>query len=160
MGTKTSQLIQNKDEDEPILIENENEIKQNEILTNDKKEEIEIETEKENENEILTNDKKEEIFETKGLFYPSKAVDETVIKLQIPKTMKEQLNKSEFILILDISGSMGNYANDIIRKVMPKVFDLLKYPENKKFYFIGFESYVHYYEMTKNDFLNSGIGAL
>ncbi len=157
MGTKTSQLIQNKDEDEPILIENENEIKQNEILTNDKKEEIEIEIEKENENEILTNDKKEEIFETKGLFYPSKAVDETVIKLQIPKTMKEQLNKSEFILILDISGSMGNYANDIIRKVMPKVFDLLKYPENKKFYFIGFESYVHYYEMTKNDFLYSTI---
>ena len=40
---------------------------------------------------------------------------------------------------------------------MPKVFDLLNYPENKKFYFIGFESYVHYYEMTKNYFLNSTI---
>ena len=94
--------------------------------------------------------------EAKGLFHPSKAAKETVIKLQIPQ-MKEQFNNSEFILILDLSGSMGDYVNQIITRVMPKVFDLLKYPENKKFYFIGFESYIHYYEMTKNDFLNSKI---
>jgi uncharacterized protein with von Willebrand factor type A (vWA) domain len=94
--------------------------------------------------------------EAKGLFHPSKAAKETVIKLQIPQ-MKEQFNNSEFILILDLSGSMGDYVNQIITRVMPKVFDLLKYPENKKFYFIGFESYIHYYEMTKNDFLYSTI---
>ena len=74
--------------------------------------------------------------------------------------MKEQLNKGEFILILDISGSMGDYVNEIITKVMPKVFELLKYPENKKFYFIGFESDIHYYEMTKKDFLNSKMECL
>ncbi len=149
MGAETSQQTQNKDE--PILIENKNEIKQNETLTDDKKEEIE------NENEIFKDNKKEEILETKGLFHPSRAADETVIKIQIPQTMKDQINNSEFILILDISGSMRNYANEIITKVMPKVFDLLNYPENKKFYFIGFESYVHYQEMTKNDFFNSTI---
>ena len=48
---------------------------------------------------------------------------------------------------------MRNYANEIITKVMPKVFDLLKYPKNKKFYFISFESNIHYHEMTKDDFL-------
>ena len=31
---------------------------------------------------------------------------------------------------------MRNYANEIITKVMPKVFDLLKYPENKIFYLL------------------------
>ena len=129
MGAKTSQQTQNKDE--PILIENEN--------------------------EIFKDNKKEKILETKGIFHPSRAADETVIKIQIPQTMKEQLNNSEFILILDISGAMGNYVNEIITRVMPKVFDLLKYPDNKKFYFIGFESDIHYYEMTKNDFLNSQI---
>ncbi len=67
--------------------------------------------------------------------------------------MKEQFNNSEFILILDISISMGSYVNEIITKVMPKVFDLLKYPKNKKFYFISFESNIHYHEMTKDDFL-------
>ena len=50
MGAKTSQQTQNKDE--PILIENENEINQNETLTDDKKEEIE------NENEIFKDNKK------------------------------------------------------------------------------------------------------
>ena len=95
MGAETSQQTQNKDE--PILIENENEIKQNETLTDNKKEEIE------NENEIFKDNKKEEILETKGIFHPSRAADETVIKIQIPQTIKEQLNNSEFILILDIS---------------------------------------------------------
>ncbi len=125
MGAEASQQTQNKDE--PILIENEN--------------------------EIFKDNKKEEILETKGLFHPSRAADETVIKIQIPQTIKEQLNNSEFILILDISGAMGNYVNEIITRVMPKVFDLLKYPKNKKFYFISFESNIHYHEMTKDDFL-------
>ena len=109
-------------------------------------------------NILFRDDKKEEIIEIKGFYYQSRATNETVIKLLIPEIMKEQFNNSEFILILDISGSMRNYANEIITKVMPKVFDLLNYPENKKFYFIGFENSVHYYEMTKNDFLNSTIG--
>ena len=55
---------------------------------------------------------------------------------------------------------MGNYVNEIITRVMPKVFDLLKYPNNKKFYCIGFENSIHYYEMTKNDFLNSQIESI
>ncbi len=120
---------------------------------------------KKNENEInnfnkFSDDQNEEILETQGLYHASRAADETVIKIKIPKCMKEQLNKGEFILILDISGSMGDYVNEIITKVMPKVFELLKYPENKKFYFIGFESDIHYYEMTKKDFLNSKMDCL
>ena len=95
------------------------------------------------------------ILETKGFYYQNRATNETIIKVLISQTIKEQFNNSEFILILDISSSMGNYVNEIITRVMPKVFDLLNYPENKTFYFIGFESHVHYYEMTKNDFLNS-----
>ena len=69
MGAETSQQTQNKDE--PILIENKNEIKQNETLTDDKKEEIE------NENEIFKDNKKEEILEIKGLFHPSRLTNET-----------------------------------------------------------------------------------
>ena len=121
---------------------------------------IKNEDETDNFNIFLKDDKNEEILETKGLYHASRAADETVIKIQIPQCMKEQLNKGEFILILDISGSMGDYVNEIITKVMPKVFELLKYPENKKFYFIGFESDIHYDEMTKKDFLNSKMECL
>ena len=121
---------------------------------------IKNEDETDNFNIFLKDDKNEEILETQGLYHASRAADETVIKIKIPKCMKEQLNKGEFILILDISGSMGDYVNEIITKVMPKVFELLKYPENKKFYFIGFESDIHYYEWTKKDFLNSELECL
>ena len=121
---------------QPISIENEN------LLNKDK---------------IILENINEEIKETKGIYHQSKAVNETVIKVEIPKTKKEKLNTSEFIFILDISGSMGSYINEIITKVMPKVFDLLRYPDNKIFHFIGFESDIHYYKMTKNDFLKSEI---
>ena len=110
-----------------------------------------------NKDKIILENINEEIKETKGIYHQSKAVNETVIKLEIPKTKKEKLNTSEFIFILDISGSMGSYINEIITKVMPKVFDLLRYPDNKIFHFIGFESDIHYYKMTKNDFLKSEI---
>ena len=96
MGAKTSQQTPNKDE--PKLIENEN--------------------------EIFKDNEKEEILETKGFFYQSRAADETVIKIQIPQTMKEQINNSEFILILDISGAMGNYLNEIITRVMPNILKI------------------------------------
>ena len=110
-----------------------------------------------NKDKIILENINEEIKETKGIYHQSKAVNETVIKVEIPKTKKEKLNTSEFIFILDISGSMGRYINEIITKVMPKVFDLLRYPDNKIFHFIGFESDIHYYKMTKNDFLKSEI---
>ena len=108
---------------------------------------------KENENEIFGKNKKRRNFRNKIIFYQSRAVNETLIKLLIPQAMKEQFNNSEFILIFDISVLMGSYVNQIITKVISKVFDLLKYPKNKKFYFISFESNIHYHEMTKDDFL-------
>ena len=110
-----------------------------------------------NKDKIILENINEEIKETKGIYHQSKAVNETVIKVEIPKIEREQLNTSEFIFILDKSGSMGNYVNKIITKVMPRVFDLLQYPDNKIFHFISFESYVNYYKMKKEDFLNSSI---
>ena len=108
-----------------------------------------------NKDKIILENINEEIKETKGIYHQSKAVNETVIKVEIPKIEREQLNTSEFIFILDKSGSMGNYVNKIITKVMPRVFDLLQYPDNKIFYFISFESYVSYCKMKKEEFLNS-----
>ena len=108
-----------------------------------------------NKDKIILENINEEIKETKGIYHQSKAVNETVIKVEIPKIEREQLNTSEFIFILDKSGSMGNYVNKIITKVMPRVFDLLQYPDNKIFHFISFESYVSYCKMKKEEFLNS-----
>ncbi len=70
--------------------------------------EIEIIKKKVKHNIIFRDEKKEEIVEIKGFYYQSRKTNETIIKLLIPEIMKEQINNSEYILILDISDSMGN----------------------------------------------------
>ena len=53
---------------------------------------------------------------TSGKYFSNKGVKETLIKLEV------DLN-NEFIFILDVSGSMGTNVNQILTKVIPKVYE-------------------------------------
>ena len=67
---------------------------------------------------------------------------------------QSKLNDIELILIVDRSGSMGQYYPKIFQKVMPLLLDKINYPKNKKVHFITFESYIENRQLTKEDFLN------
>ena len=62
---------------------------------------------------------------------------------------------NEFILVCDCSGSMGSHANSIISKVMPKVFEKLKYQSDKIVNLIVFNDDTQQYRMKVADFKNS-----
>ena len=98
----------------------------------------------------------EEIENTSGKYFPNKGVKETLIKVKVDENAKTYLN-NEFIFILDISGSMGTYVNQILTKVIPKVYEKLQYPDDKYFHLITFENKVTYYKMNKIDFMRSTI---
>ena len=98
----------------------------------------------------------EEIENTSGKYFPNKGVKETLIKVKVDENAKTYLN-NEFIFILDISGSMGTYVNQILTKVIPKVYEKLQYPDDKYFHLITFENKVTYYKMNKKDFMRSTI---
>ena len=98
----------------------------------------------------------EEIENTSGKYFPNKGVKETLIKVKVDENAKTYLN-NEFIFILDISGSMGTYVNQILTKVIPKVYEKLQYPDEKYFHLITFENKVTYYKMNKKDFMRSTI---
>ena len=92
-----------------------------------------------------------------GLYYPNKGVNETIIKIEIDEKEKSYSLNSEFIFILDISGSMGSYVNQILTKVIPRVYEKLNYPNEKKIHLITFETNSKYYHWNKYDFLDTKI---
>ncbi len=94
---------------------------------------------------------------SKAFYYPNKGVNETVIKIEIDEKEKSHPLNNEFIFILDISGSMGGYVNQILTKAIPKVYEKLNYPNEKKIHLITFESNSKYYHWNKYDFMYSTI---
>ncbi len=63
-------------------------------------------------------------------------------------------NNIELIMIVDRSGSMGQYYTKIFAKVMPLLLEKIHYPQNKKVHFITFDSSIEYRTIDKNGFLN------
>ena len=65
-------------------------------------------------------------------------------------------NDIELIMIVDRSGSMGQYYTKIFNKVMPLLLDKIHYPENKKVHFITFDSNIESRKISKEEFINCG----
>ena len=64
---------------------------------------------------------------------------------------------AEFIVILDISGSMGYNVNRIITKILPNMLTKLNYQDDDIIHLITFDSWVEYHPMTKKQLENSTI---
>ena len=95
-----------------------------------------------------------------GEAYDNKGLDHTILKIEINSNSRKSSNLSsncEFIFVMDKSGSMGCYVNDILTKVFPKVYDKLNFPENKTIYLLTFDNNVNSYTYNKNDFRNTSI---
>ena len=68
---------------------------------------------------------------------------------------QSKANDIELIMIVDRSGSMGQYYTKIFKKVMPLLLEKIHYPENKKVHFITFDSEIEHRKITKNEFINA-----
>ena len=95
--------------------------------------------------------------EASAISFNNKIIGETIVKVEISES--EEKNTSEFIIILDISESMGNYVSQILNNIIPKALDKLNYDETKLFYLITFSDESNVYHLTKKDFKSSGIKA-
>ena len=67
---------------------------------------------------------------------------------------------AEFIVILDISGSMGYNVNRIITKILPNMLTKLNYLDDDIIHLITFEDIVEYHPMTKKQLEKSTIRSM
>lgn len=76
-----------------------------------------------------------------------------VAELNVPTTSNtvSQPLKTETVIILDRSGSMGDAVERIVRKVLPKFFKNLQYRDSDSFHLIAFDDEVEYYEVKINE---------
>ena len=83
-----------------------------------------------------------------GEAYDNKGLGHTVLKVEIKSNSGKSsnpLSNCEFIFVMDKSGSMGSYVNDILTRVFPKVYDKLNFPGNKEIHLLTFDDKVNYY---------------
>ena len=90
-------------------------------------------------------------------------MNDFIIEMTLTKYDKNNINKkAEFIMILDVSGSMGGHVHKLVSDIIPRGLNLLNYSENHIIHLITFESYVKYYRKTinelKNDYSLEGAG--
>ena len=69
---------------------------------------------------------------------------------------QSKLKDIELIMIVDRSGSMGQFYTKIFQKVMPLLLEKIHYPQNKKVHFITFDSNIESRKLTKEEFMNPG----
>jgi len=97
------------------------------------------------------------------IVHKNDGMNDYIIELNLTKFDKNKaIKKAEFIMILDISGSMGGHVHKLISDIIPKGLNMLNYNDHDKIYLITFESNVNSYEKTikelKNDSTLRGRG--
>ena len=97
------------------------------------------------------------------IVHKNDGMNDYIIELNLTKFDKSRNNKrAEFIMILDISGSMGGHVHKLVSDIIPKGLNMLNYNDYDKIYLITFESDVNLSEKTikelKNDSTLEGSG--
>ena len=117
--------------------------------------------------DLITNLNKTYTFQGQNnynlIVHKNDGMNDYIIELNLTKFDKNRANKkAEFIMILDISGSMGGHVHKLISNIIPRGLNMLKYNDYDKIYLITFENYVNSYEKTikelKNDSALEGKG--
>ena len=94
------------------------------------------------------------------ILFAHKCKEDYVNEINISESLinaKTNSASAEFIIILDISGSMGYNVNRIITKILPNMLTKLNYLDDDIIHLITFESCVEYHQMTKKQLENSTI---
>ena len=97
------------------------------------------------------------------IIHRNDGMNDFIMEINITKINKKYLHTTaEFIMILDVSGSMSSYVHNLVTKIIPRGLNLLHYNDNDIIHLITFESYVRYSNMTvrqlKNDTSIHGAG--
>jgi len=117
--------------------------------------------------DLITNFNKTYTFQGQKSFnlivHKNDGMNDYIIELNLTKFSKSRTNKrAEFIMILDISGSMGGHVHKLISDIIPKSLNMLNYNDCDKIYLITFGSDVNSSEKTikelKNDSTLEGRG--
>ena len=83
------------------------------------------------------------------IVHKNDGMNDYIIEMTLSKFDKNSLNKkSEFIMILDVSGSMAGHVHKLISDIIPKGLNLLNYSDNDIIHLITFQSVVNYYKKT------------
>ena len=76
-------------------------------------------------------------------------MNDYILELNLKKIGKNKVAKqAEFIIILDVSGSMWSHVHRLVSDIIPNALNLLNYDDQHKIYLITFESEVNLYEKT------------
>ena len=92
--------------------------------------------------------------------FAHKCKEDSVNEINISESLINAKTNSacaEFIIILDISGSIGSNVNRIITKILPNMLTKLNYLDDDIIHLITFEDIVEYHPMTKKQLENSTI---
>lgn len=83
-----------------------------------------------------------------------------VAELNVPNSSNNSSNlKTETVIILDRSGSMGDAVERIVRQVLPKFFMNLQCQASDSFHLIAFDDEVEYYEVKIDELSNFDMAA-
>lgn len=83
-----------------------------------------------------------------------------VAEINVPDNANATPNlKTETVIILDRSGSLGAAVERIVREVLPNFFMNLKYQASDSFHLIAFDDELEYYEIKIADLPNFGMTA-
>ena len=74
-------------------------------------------------------------------------MNDYIIEMTLSKFDKKNNIKAEFIMILDVSGSMENYVHNLVANIIPRGLNLLNYKDDEYIHLITFESNVNSYDM-------------
>lgn len=76
-------------------------------------------------------------------------------ELNVPNSSNNKANlKTETVIILDRSGSMGDAVERIVRQVLPKFFANLQCQASDSFHLIAFDDEIEYYELKIEELSN------
>lgn len=97
------------------------------------------------------------------IVHKNDGMNDFIIELNLTKLDKNKVTKqAEFIMILDVSGSMCGHVHKLVSNIIPNALNLLNYDDYYKIYLITFESIVNSYVKTvqelKNDSSLEGSG--
>ena len=82
-------------------------------------------------------------------------MNDYVIELNLSRVDKNKVNKqAEFIMILDVSGSMSGHVHKLVSDIIPNALNMLNYDDYHKIYLITFQSTVNSYSKSVKELKN------
>ena len=97
------------------------------------------------------------------IVHKNDGLNDFILEMNLTKTNKNIFSKQpEFILILDVSGSMSSCVHELVSNIIPRGLNLLNYSDNDTIHLITFESYANSFDKTvgelKSDYSIQGQG--